>query len=326
MKKERFLNNPKLTTVLSLETITSKLAIYSIEMRILITGSNGFIGRYLCNRLKNHHHLIGVGTKKDSLHNDIEYYSMSIEEDSFPHYIKSKINSCDIVIHLAAQITKSNTDKMLIDINCNGSLNVLLAAIELGAKKIIYASSVPVIGIPRILPITEIHPALPTSLYHITKLMPEHIFSLAEKYDIKSINLRISSPIGIGMRENTILPTFIKSCISNKPIVIFGNGSRYQNFIDVRDIAEAFKKAIDNDVSGTFNVVSDKGISNLDLAMKCLKITNSNSEIIIQNEFDPEDSHIWEVSSLKSKKYLSFSPIYSLEESIYELFRHYSSL
>jgi len=293
-------------------------------MRILITGSNGFIGNYACNRLKHEHEIIGIGTKHLSTVPGIIYHKANIEDQSFVAEIKKKVEHCDIVIHLAAQMDKDNFNYKLIDVNCRGSLNVLLLAKELGAKKIIHSSGLTVIGKPVFLPITEEHPTSPSTLYHITKLTSEQIINLGSQHNINAVNLRIASPVGIGMNEGTILPVLLKRCLKNQPIIIHGNGLRKQNYIDVRDVAEAIFATIDNGIDGTFNIASETVISNIDLANLCIKTTKSYSEITFNGKEDPEESYCWNTSILSAKKTFSFEPQYSLVDTINDMLNYWS--
>lgn len=293
-------------------------------MKILITGSNGFIGNYACNRLKKEHNIIGIGTKKKNTISEIEYYQGDIVSNSFVAEIKDKVESCDVIIHLAAYIDKDDFNDKLIDVNCKGTLNIVQLAIALGAKKIIYSSSLPVIGEPMILPITEEHQVHPNTLYHITKLMSEHILNLAIKFGIKSVYLRIPSPIGIGMNENTILPIILKSCLKDEPITIYGKGQRKQNYIDVRDIVEAIALAtISDKVEGIYNIASEKVISNIELANLCISITKSKSEIIFNDKVDLEESYCWDTSIKKASNTFSFQPKYALNETITGILKYW---
>lgn len=285
-------------------------------MKVLVTGSNGFIGSNVCETLKKNYKVIGIGTKSNSKVSDIEYHKMNIESVDFVDKIKNKIQNCDIIAHFAAQIDKDNYNEKLIDVNCIGSLNIVKAAKSLGAKTIIHSSSIPIIGIPINTPITEEHKTKPKSLYHITKLAAEHIIDLAVYDGIKTVHLRIPSPIGIGMDNNTILPVFLKKCINEEDIIIYGNGSRTQNYIDVRDICNAIIGVIEYDVEGVYNIASGKSISNFELAKLCLSISGSSSLIYFNGLEDPDENYYWDISIEKANKEFMFQPSYSLEDSI----------
>lgn len=291
-------------------------------MNLLVTGSNGFIGGYICERLKKEHKVIGIGRKKENRIPDIEYLKEDITSDFFVDNVKSKLNKVDVIIHAAACISKNDFEHDLIYTNCRGTLNIVKLAKELKAHKIIHLSSLPVIGKPLILPIREDHPTSPITLYHTTKLAAEHIINLSSKYGVNPINLRITSPIGIGMNENTILTIFLKNSLNNNPIYVYGKGQRKQNYIDVRDIAEAIALILDYNVEGIFNIGSASSISNLDLAYLCKDITDSKSEIVLNSKEDPEEDFCWDVSCEKAQKAFNFIPQYTLQESIIQISNH----
>lgn len=284
-------------------------------MKILVTGSNGFIGKHVCEKLKKTHELMGIGTSTTSLVSNIEYYQCKIQSETFVDTLSKKIKKCEIIIHLAALIDKNDLNSNLIDVNCRGALNIVKLAKKIGVKKIINISGMTVIGKPISLPITESHSTDPKTLYHASKLMAEHIINLSSKYNIKAINLRVPSPVGPGMNQGTILPTILNNCLSNKSIVIYGEGKRRQNYIDVRDIVRAINSAVNIDSEGTFNIAA-KTISNLDLAKLCIKITNSSSKIVFNQQIDPEENYSWETSTSKAKETFSFEPKFSLTDTI----------
>lgn len=288
-------------------------------MKILVTGANGFIGSNLCGLLKKDNEVIGIGTKENTEVSGIEYHKMNIDSANFVTEIKDMIRSCDIIIHLAALIDKDNFNEKIIDVNCKGALNILKAAKALDVKTIIHASSVPIIGMPIDKPITEEHRTLPESLYHITKLAAERIIDMAINDGIKTVHLRIPSPIGIGMNRKTILPTMLKKCINNEQITIYGKGGRRQNYIDVRDICDAIIKVIQYDVNGIYNIASEESISNLELAKLCISISDSNSQIVFNGLEDPEENCSWDISIEKAKRELMFEVSHSLVESIKNL-------
>lgn len=288
-------------------------------MDVLITGVNGFIGNYVVEYLHklNYVNIYGTG-RHDSYQGsfDIPYFKADISDYNSLLYIAEKMKKCDVIIHLAASISMSFEDKDLIDTNYTGTYNVCRIAQILSCRKIIYLSSIPVIGKPQQLPITETHPQYPESLYHITKLSGEYIVNLMKKNDIIPVVLRIPSPIGVGMNPRTILPTFLSNALLNKDIVLFGKGMRRQNYIDVRDITQAIVKSMKENVEGLFHIASPASISNHELAEECIKVTDSKSIICFNGLIDPQEDYTWDISIEKAKEELKFLPDYSLTASL----------
>jgi nucleoside-diphosphate-sugar epimerase len=116
-------------------------------MKILITGSSGFIGSELKKQLSSRHEIVG--------------YSRSEGRDILDYEtLKASMKGCDVVVHLAA-IRKPMEDKTFADyykVNCEGTFNVAQAALENGVRRIVFTSSMSYYGIERGIPVkTPIH-------------------------------------------------------------------------------------------------------------------------------------------------------------------------
>ena len=294
-------------------------------MKILITGSNGFIGSNIAKALAEKHQIIGVGRSEHSIVNDIEYFRFDISDSGFPDSIQSYLGYCDVIVHLAANLDKSDLNLDIIKTNAIGTLNILNAALKLKAKKIVHASSIPLIGKPYNIPITEEHSTFPESLYHGSKLFSENILDLGKKSGLFVTHLRISAPVGIGMNEDTFIPIVIRNLINSKPIELFGNGSRIQNYIHISDICLFIDRAVDIDSSGIFNLASHQSISNLDLVNLAKNLLKSSSEIMLNIQEDIYEDYIWEISMMKTIKTFDISPKISLEYLLKELAEYYIS-
>ena len=203
--------------------------------RILITGAKGFIGRSIINKLKGSFDIVGCG--RSHYHsNDYRYIIWNIGIDDEPSEI---IDHVDCIVHCAACLDKDNLSKEVVQTNCIGAFNVLKYAIKYKIKKIIYMSGLPIVESAHSNLITEDSIYNPLSLYHATKASAEMILRQSMHYGIQFISLRVPSPIGPDMPRKTIVPIFIQRALNNEDIQIMGMGSRKQNYLDVRDVAEA---------------------------------------------------------------------------------------
>lgn len=286
-------------------------------MKVIITGVNGFIGRNVAKKLKNNHYVIGVGRNKETNADVDEYIQWDVGKDEIPNNFFNKY--ADAIIHSAACLSKSDEDEELIITNCLGAYRVYLLNRITNSKLSILFSSVPIIGQPNG-EITEDTLVNPNTMYHATKAAQEMILNQLLKYDIRHINLRIPSPIGPDMPAKTILPIFIRRALENKDLIVYGKGTRAQNYIDVRDISNIVDKLLNNkNISGTFNCGSKNAISNVNLAKLCIEMVNSASNIIYDNKVDDEDDIVWNISSNKLYKILNYMPQYTLKKSILDI-------
>lgn len=286
-------------------------------MKILITGTNGFIGSHIANSLKIQHQITGIGTKDQSLVEGIEYFKVDISNDDDINHFLAQENQFDAIVHGSAYISKDNFDRKLIDVNCYGSLNILKIIQQHHPKVVIHTSGITVIGEPHVLPIKENHPLKPISLYHSTKAFTEFIMHRCPP-ETMYINLRIPSPIGAGMNPKTILPIFLKNAIDHKTINLYGKGSRKQNYLDIQDIVNCVRLILNKPdaESGNYNIGAKTSISNLDLAKLCIECVDSTSKIEFIDKPDPQDHLDWTIDTSKAKQTFGFEPMISIKESI----------
>ena len=146
--------------------------------KILITGSDGFIGSHLTEALVRAGHSVRAFVMYNSfnswgwldqspkdIRDNLDVFAGDIRD---PHGIKTAMKGCDTVLHLAALIAipySYHSPDTYIDTNIKGTLNVLQAARELGVKRIVHTSTSEVYGSARFVPITEEHPLKGQSPY-----------------------------------------------------------------------------------------------------------------------------------------------------------------
>ena len=136
--------------------------------KILITGINGFVGNEVANLLCNQYDVWGIGRQsysKNPLHTSYEQVDLTDEKSMLDYASRHRF---DHIVHCAASLSFNDT-KTLFDANIAGVYNLLKVADMTGVKSIVYISSLPVIGVPLVLPITESHPVNPRTNYHLSK-------------------------------------------------------------------------------------------------------------------------------------------------------------
>ncbi len=287
-------------------------------MKILLTGSNGFIGGSIAKRVQGYGTIIGLGRKPE---NKCPYVDRYVQVDlADPQAMETLAGEkVDAIIHAAANLDMSpETSGPIVD-NTLGTYYLTRLAAKNGCRKFIYISSLPVVGTPRSAastPITEKTCPEPETVYHISKLAGEHLVALLGREGMQATSLRIPSPIGKGMSEKTILSVFFEKACSGQVISIRGKGTRRQNYIDVRDIAEAVALCLEAEhLSGCYNIVSPFTISNKELALHCIQATRSVSPMIFEGE-DLNDAVDWRADGSLAEQELGFVPRYTLEQTL----------
>jgi UDP-glucuronate 4-epimerase len=250
-------------------------------MKILLTGSAGFIGFHLAKRLIDEgHEIIGLDNINDYYDVNLKYARLrqtGIERDNieynklaispiFPSYrfIKMKLEDrenlhdlfrheqFDCVCNLAAQagVRYSLTNPYAyIDSNIIGFINILEACRHNHIKHLAYASSSSVYGLNEKIPFSEgDNVDHPISLYAATKKSNElmaHTYSYL--FGLPTTGLRFFTVYGPWGRPDMALFIFTKAILEGKPIQVFNNGEMERDFTYIDDIVEGIFRILAGD-------------------------------------------------------------------------------
>jgi UDP-glucuronate 4-epimerase len=232
-------------------------------MRILITGSAGFIGFHLARAL------LEEGCDVLGFDNFNDYYDVSLKEarnavlQRYAHFelvrgdisdyvaIKSSVERYkpDRVCHLAAQAgVRYSVDHPFIyqESNVKGHLNILEACRHARIDRLVYASSSSVYGGNTKIPFHEKDNVdRPVSLYAATKKACELMsYTYASLYGLQTIGLRFFSVYGPWGRPDMAYWLFAEAMMKNKPIKVFNNGDMHRDFTYIDDIISGIKSAL----------------------------------------------------------------------------------
>lgn len=278
-------------------------------MRVVVTGDGGHIG----GAIKRH--LIDTGWEVVGMSRTGEP-SWDIGADDFTEKIGPLIGSADAIVHCAAALGRQLTDSEISRVNGIGTQNIIEAAAKLGAGRLVYLSSLPVIGRAQYLPIDEDHPVNPATAYHASKLYGEHLMRLACGPQLSTVSLRLTSPIGPHTPRGRIFSTFVQNAMSGVPLTLMGKGGRGQNYVDVRDIASAVRQCLASTTTGVCNIGGTTTVSNHDLARACIEVIGSKSVIQFSGTPDPAEAELWDVSIEKARQSFGYEPKFGLTDSI----------
>jgi UDP-glucose 4-epimerase len=153
-------------------------------------------------------------------------------------------------------------------LNVVGTANVMEAARRNGLRKVVYASTWEVYGHALYQPIDEEHPCAPDHPYNITKWAGEQLaLSYSRLKGVPTIALRLGTAFGPRMRPNSVFSVFVDRALRKEPIEIHGDGTQTRQFTHARDIAHAFRLAVESDLtSDVVNVVAPENVSIRQLA------------------------------------------------------------
>ncbi|MEK7169132.1 MAG: NAD(P)-dependent oxidoreductase [Patescibacteria group bacterium] len=270
-------------------------------MKILVTGSSGFIGSNLIKKLK------GNVIQYDRNNNPLE----TLDNKDL---LKSKLKDIEIVYHLAG-ISNPNSED-LYNVNFLGTKNLIDSINELGQNtKIIYASTFGVYQIPQKGDIiNERYKINPRNEYGRSKLKAESLVL----NNSKNIVLRLSNIYGIGMspEKHSVVANFIDSIVKNIDIKVFEKNAT-RDFLHIDDAIDAFIKASENVDGGIFNICTGVETSILDLIKLIEKKLNKKAKLNFSTK--TSGSGYWRGDYSKAQNILKWKPSIFLEKGISDI-------
>lgn len=287
------------------------------QMKILITGSAGFIGGHLYEKLAKEHDLIGIDNffhptkKKNPLIRELD-----IRDDKIIEYIQWS----DIIYHLAAQIhVDYSIDKPVetFDINVNGTLKILEACRKFN-KKLVFASSSEIYGTAQENFMDENHPTLPQSPYAVSKLTGDKLCTVyKEIYGMRIDVIRNFNTFGQWQNDTSYggaIAIFTYKALKNEPIEIFGTGTQKRDYMYIEDALQGYMMSLTQDLPEPINFGTGQFISINELAKLIIKLTNSKSEIIHVKERPGEVQML--CADITKAKQLGFKPTTNLQTDL----------
>ncbi len=298
-------------------------------MNVLVTGGVGFIGYYVSlNILCKGFDIVVYDSLERSGYERVaklRKLGVKIIEANVVNY-RSFISalrkfSSDIVVHLAAYVSASESVRKPFTYfknNALGTAVVAEACRRADVEKIVYASSAAVYGEPKYLPIDEEHPTEPLSPYGLSKLVGELVLNqYAKNYGLKVVTLRLFNVYGPGQNPAYagVISRFIERAIEGKPLIIYGDGLQTRDFVHVEDVAEAFYKAIVDNVTGIYNIASGKPVRIIDLARMVREIVGNKVKIRFASPRKGDIRHSYACIE-KARKELKWEPRRELKQEL----------
>ncbi len=254
--------------------------------RVLITGSEGFTGQYVCNEFaRAGWETWGAGAQPRP--GRASYINIDLLNPSSMEVIKEFARP-DIVVHLAAKAFIADCDATgFYETNLLGTRNLLevLSNSPKPPSCVILASSANVYGNSGAEVLNEESPTLPENDYAVSKLAMEY---LAKTY-MNKLGIVITRPFnysGVGQETRYIIPKIIEHFKRKEPLIELGNLDVARDFSDVRDIARAYRLLGETQPIGeTVNLCSGEAFALETCIAMASDITGHTIEVRVNPDF-----------------------------------------
>ena len=295
----------------------------------LITGGAGFIGSNLINNLlKDSNNIIVIDNlitgdldniRKFKNESNFEFINHDIQQ---PIYLEQNI---DYVVHLASCASPKAYAKYPINTLKSGSIGTInaLGISKYHKAKFFLASTSEIYGDPEVSPQNEqywgnVNTLGPRSMYDESKRFAESAtHSYKVTHGLHTNIARIFNTYGPNMKldDGRVVTNFICQALIGENITVYGKGNQTRSFSYIDDTVNGILKVIHYGSSDVFNIGNENEITILNLAETIIKLTNSNSKIILK-DLPLDDPKQRKPDLTKAKNLLDFQPQTSLEDGL----------
>jgi dihydroflavonol-4-reductase len=242
-------------------------------MKIAVTGASGHVGANLCRSLLTEGHQVKVllHNKNNSLKDlDLEFIQGSLNDlDS----LRKLCKGAEIVFHLAAMISIDGQKNTLLEVNVEGTKNLVKVIQENGVRRLIHFSSIHALShFPLNQPMDETRPLIingPT-WYEITKSKAEKFVLDATSSGLDAVVINPTAIVGPNDFKPSLVGTVLIRLYKNSLPALVPGG---YDWVDARDVVQGAIAAMDKGRKGERYILSGNWVSVRDLAMVVEKVT-----------------------------------------------------
>lgn len=221
-------------------------------MKALVTGGAGFIGHHLVRGLLARGHEVSViddfssgqRARLQPVEDRITLTEGSILDTTA---LDEAVAGCEVIFHHAAIASVARSivaPRLTNEVNVSGTIEVMLAAARHRVRRVVFAGSSSVYGIPEELPCREAHRPEPRSPYGASKLAAEHyVRTLGALNRVETVVLRYFNVFGPGQdpasEYSAVVPRFISAVLEGRKPTINGSGEISRDYVYVDDVVDA---------------------------------------------------------------------------------------
>ncbi|HEU0294633.1 MAG TPA: SDR family NAD(P)-dependent oxidoreductase [Anaerolineales bacterium] len=301
---------------------------------VLVTGAGGFIASHLVERLIAEGARVRAFVRYNSrgdtgllrmlpveVFSQLELVAGDLRD---VEAVREAMQDIDTVFHLGALIAIPYSyvhPREVIETNVMGTLNVLMAARQLGTRRVIHTSTSEVYGTAQYMPIDERHPLQGQSPYSASKIGADRIAeSFHRSFNVPVVTLRPFNTFGPRQSARAVIPTIITQALTRDEVHL-GSLDPSRDFTFVADTVEGFLRvaSADHVLGEEINLGNDDTIRIGDLAEKIFDLIGRTPKVITDPQrIRPGKSEVLKLwaSNQKAKELIGWEPRVSLDDGL----------
>ncbi len=302
----------------------------SLDIKVLVTGADGFIGSHLTEYLLKKGYIVKALSYYNSFNNwgwlesipqnkNLEIITGDVRD---PHFCKEITKKINVIYHLAALIAipySYISPDIYVDTNIKGTLNICQAAKENNVNKILITSTSEVYGTAQYVPIDEKHPKQAQSPYSASKIGADAMaMSFYKAFNLPVVIVRPFNTYGPRQSARAVIPSIISQIINGAKEIKLGELSPTRDFNYVLDICKGFELLANCDpaIGQEINISSNFEISIRDVLSLIAEIMHSDVQFKEDSQrIRPKNSEVFRLwgDNHKIIQLTGFSPDFNLK-------------
>jgi nucleoside-diphosphate-sugar epimerase len=297
-------------------------------MRVLITGASGFLGSHVLHAAE------AAGLEvftagRSPMPGSPRHHELDLGADSTLRIADMLTQVApDAIVHCAGA-TSGDADALTAT-NINGTYALVRAVLLVGANaRLVHLGSAAEYGrcLPGV-PVSELMPARPVSVYGVTKLAATRIVEMARGAGLDGVVLRVFNPVGARAPEGSLpgrVAAALRRVMEDGSDLRLGPLDAVRDFVDARDVADAALAATARDLNlpPVVNIGSGQGVAARTLVKELLAVSGANCAVREDTAGSPRSADVpWQQGEITlARCELGWRPRRSLAESVAELWR-----
>jgi NAD dependent epimerase/dehydratase len=301
------------------------------NVRVLVTGAEGFIGSTLCDLLLDkganvrafaHYKPYAERGWLAGRQEDLEVVAGDIRD---PERVNTAVAGCDVVLHLAALIGipySYEAPDSYVQTNVVGTQNILNACRRASVQRLVHTSTSEVYGSAISIPIDEQHPLQPQSPYSASKIGADMLaMSYWHSFGLPVAIARPFNTYGPRQSMRAVIPTILGQLHSGAQEISLGSTAPSRDFTFVQDTVAGFLSvaSCERAIGHAINIGSGREVSVGELAQLLIEVSGRDAEILVDEaRLRPAGSEVDRLccDNRRAREWCGWAPQYELENGL----------